>query len=89
MEEYNRSAQSLPELVRTRSRLDLYSSESEAALGTSRNSAELIISKKKFMGSEVKQDHTKLLKILQVNYSKRNEFYNVIAKYFFEIVTGS
>lgn len=72
MEEYNRSAQSLPELVRTRSRLDLYSSESEAALGTSRNSAELIISKKKFMGSEVKtRPYKELLKILQVNYSKK------------------
>lgn len=72
MEEYNRSAQSLPELVRTRSRLDLYSSESEAALGTSRNSAELITSKKKFMGSEVKtRPYKELLKILQVNYSKK------------------
>lgn len=72
MEKYNRSAQSLPELVRTRSKLDLYNSESEATLRTCRNSAELIVGKKNFMGPEMKtRPYKELLKILQVNYSKK------------------
>ena len=69
---YNRSSQSLPDLVRTKSRPDVFSTESEAALTASRNSSDLMFSKRSSSASFHKvRPYQELLKILQVNYSKK------------------
>ncbi|RCK65209.1 Phosphatidylinositol 4-kinase PIK1a [Candida viswanathii] len=69
---YNRSSQSLPDLIRTKSRPDIFSTESEATLTASRNSSDIIFPKRSSSALLRKaRPYQELLKILQVNYSKK------------------